>query len=67
MWASFEVLLDDCYHLDHLTWDADRSASIRVLDVGAHVGSFALAVATRYSTASVLCFEPAPDDGLPKN
>jgi FkbM family methyltransferase len=55
-----EVLLDDVYHLDCLPWNNDRSYPLRVIDIGAHVGSFAFAIALAFPGASITCYEPSP-------
>jgi len=55
-----EVLLDDVYHLSRLPWIGDRSYPLRVVDVGAHVGSFSFAIVLQFPGASVTCYEPSP-------
>lgn len=55
-----EVLVDDAYRLDELPWNATRSHGLRVLDVGAHVGSFTVAIAARYPNAQIVSYEPSP-------
>lgn len=56
-----EVLVDNAYRLERLPWEESRSATLRVVDIGAHVGSFAVTLASRYPRATVTCFEPAPE------
>ena len=58
-WAPIEVFLDDSYHLDRLPWEP--TYKLRVLDIGAHVGSFAVAIGVRYKNATVACFEPSAE------
>jgi len=58
-----EVVVDDAYHLSRLPWTGNPNAPIRVLDVGAHVGAFAVTLAARYPRARVACFEPSPEAG----
>lgn len=59
----YEVAIDDAYRLASLPFDAERALPLRVLDVGTHVGAFAVAIASRYPAARVLCFEPSPETG----
>jgi FkbM family methyltransferase len=56
-----EVMGNDCYHFGRLPWERRRDANLRVLDVGAHVGAFAVTLAARYPEAMFTCFEPAPE------
>lgn len=56
----FELIADDVYRLKELPWDADRLQSLSVLDIGAHVGAFAVMMAVRYPAARISCFEPSP-------
>jgi len=58
-----EVVMEDAYHLSRLPWSGTPNALIRVLDVGAHVGAFAVTLAARYPRARVACFEPSPEAG----
>ncbi len=60
-WPVLEVLVDDAYRLGRLPWERSRSETLRVVDIGAHVGSFAVTLASRYPRATVTCFEPAPE------
>ncbi len=55
----FEVLALDTYRLGRLRALAS-SRQTTVVDVGAHVGAFALEVARRFPGAQVFCFEPNP-------
>jgi len=67
-WAPlFEVLAEDAYRLDSIEWAGIGPAI--VLDIGAHVGSFACALAQRAGRARILCVEPSPvtSDWLARN
>ena len=62
-----EVLSQDAYRLESIDW---ASAGPRiVLDIGAHVGTFACALAQRAVRARILCVEPSPvsSDWLERN
>lgn len=50
----FELFCEDEYRLDELLFDSDRPA---VVDIGAHIGCFALTVAVRFPGAVVDTFE----------
>ena len=52
-----EVLSQDAYRLGSIDW-ASAGPAI-VLDIGAHVGTFACALAQRAGQARVLCVEPS--------
>lgn len=54
-WAFDEVLFGDCYGLEKL-----KSPIRTVLDVGANVGIFALAVRHYFPEAQIHCYEPNP-------
>lgn len=58
-WPIFEVLAYDAYHLDRIE-GLDAADEIVVLDIGAHVGAFAIGFADRFPKARVTCYEPAP-------
>jgi len=53
-----EVLSQDAYHLDSIDWA--RAGPAIVLDIGAHVGTFACALAQRAGQARIVCVEPSP-------
>jgi FkbM family methyltransferase len=56
----YEQFADDCYRLhDFLAPLQDRP--VQVLDVGAHIGSFAIHVATLHPRARIECYEPSPE------
>ncbi len=58
-WAPlFEVLSEDTYRLGSIDW-ASADLAI-VLDVGAHVGTFACALAEQAVRARFVCVEPSP-------
>lgn len=55
----YEQFVDDCYRLpEFLAPLADRP--FQVLDIGSHIGSFAVNLATRYPQAHIECYEPSP-------
>jgi FkbM family methyltransferase len=62
-----EVLSEDVYHLGSIDW-ASAGLAI-VLDIGAHVGTFACALAQRAGRARFVCVEPSPvtSDWLARN
>ena len=67
-WAPIlEVLSDDTYRLNTTDWSDDHYAV--VLDIGAHVGTFACALAQRARQARFVCVEPsqATTDWLARN
>lgn len=53
--AFVDVLLDDCYGLNHLPENLER-----VLDIGAHAGLFSLAARLRFPQAQIHAYEPNP-------
>jgi FkbM family methyltransferase len=55
-WPVLEVLVGDAYHLDRLPWRSPSGLSLSVLDVG----SFTVAIAQRYTSASISSYEPSP-------
>lgn len=58
--AIYEQFADDSYQLPELLAPLlDRP--IHALDIGAHVGSFAINLARLHPRATVECFEPSPD------
>lgn len=56
----YEVFAEDCYDLAWFLGDL-VDQPIHVLDIGAHVGTFATALAGLNPQATVDCFEPSPD------
>ena len=54
----FEILVDDQYNTRDLDELVPENAV--VLDIGAHIGSFALAAAKRYGNSQIHCYEPSP-------
>jgi FkbM family methyltransferase len=59
-WPMLEVMVGDAYHFDRLSWSTSTQPPLSVLDIGAHVGSFTIAIAQRYPAARVICYEPSP-------
>jgi FkbM family methyltransferase len=55
----YEQYADDCYRLRELLAPL-QGRPLQVLDVGAHIGSFAVNVATLHPAARVECYEPSP-------
>ena len=56
--AVLEVLANDCYRLEEIEWAAG-ARSYRVLDVGAHVGSFTCMLSRYLPGATFTCVEPS--------
>ena len=55
---TYEVFAEDCYGLGWFLGDlADRP--FHAVDIGAHVGTFACHLASRYPGVTLDCFEPA--------
>ncbi len=52
-----EVLIDDCYRLNGLV--PELPADCRILDVGAHIGSFTVVMAKGLPGARITAFEPS--------
>ncbi len=59
-WPIVEVVIDDCYRLQELASDLQGTAC-RVLDIGAHLGSFTVMTAKALPGAQVTAFEPSAD------
>ena len=59
-WPLLEVLVGDVYHLECLPWRASSEMSMCAVDIGAHVGSFTVALSQRYPRANIICYEPSP-------
>jgi FkbM family methyltransferase len=55
----YEQYADDCYRLREML-AAQRDQPLSVLDIGAHIGSFATHVAALDPQARVVCYEPSP-------
>ncbi|MDP9117174.1 MAG: FkbM family methyltransferase [Actinomycetota bacterium] len=55
----YEQFAEDAYDLTDLLVPY-QGRPISVFDIGSHIGSFALNVASRHSTAQIWCFEPSP-------
>lgn len=58
--ALYEQFADDSYQLSELLAPL-LSRPVHALDVGAHVGSFAVNLTRLHPQATVECFEPSPD------
>lgn len=56
----YEQFADDCYRLAWVLAPL-QGRPISVLDVGAHIGSFATNVVTLHPQARVDCYEPSPE------
>lgn len=56
----YEQFADDCYRIAWLLGPlADRP--LQVIDIGAHIGSFATNLASLNSRTTVACYEPSPE------
>ena len=55
----YEVFAEDCYHLGDFLGAAAK-APLRVVDIGAHVGTFACELSRLAPQAEIYCFEPSP-------
>ena len=53
-------MVDDCYRLQELASEL-RGKACRVLDIGAHIGSFTDALPKAVPGAEVTAFEPSAD------
>ncbi len=54
--AFLDILLDDCYRLQHLPNHVES-----VLDIGAHAGLFSIAARIRLPAATIHAYEPNPE------
>ena len=57
----YEVFAEDAYRLEWFLGDLLRAPDLPTVDVGAHVGTFAVALAGLHPGATVDCSEPAPE------
>lgn len=55
----YEVFAEDCYHLNDFVGAALKEP-LRVVDIGAHVGTFACELSRLAPQAEIFCFEPSP-------
>jgi FkbM family methyltransferase len=55
----YEQFADDCYRLTDVLGPL-QGRPITVVDVGAHIGSFAVHLATLHPQANIQCYEPSP-------
>lgn len=53
----FEVFIDDVYRLDERL--EKKNSFLQIIDIGGHIGSFTVAVATHFPNATVYVYEPA--------
>jgi FkbM family methyltransferase len=58
-WFIIESMFEDAYFLEQLPVDAN--ANLKIIDIGANVGAFAIAARTRFPMATIHCYEPNPD------
>lgn len=56
-----EVLVNDAYHLDQIYKIFNRHEGLSIVDIGAHVGAFTVAVSEKLPQATIICCEPAFD------
>ena len=58
-----EVLVNDCYHFaEHLAvFPYAKDQALTVLDVGGHIGTFALLVKAHFPRARIIALEPNPE------
>ncbi len=54
----YEIFGQDIYHIKNLTLPQEAI----VFDVGAHIGSFSVAIHSRFPDARITAFEPHPDN-----
>lgn len=54
----YEIFAEDVYQLEPFLGDL-LGRPIQVIDIGAHIGTFACRIAMLHRQASVLCFEPS--------
>jgi FkbM family methyltransferase len=57
-WPVFEMLAEDLYRLSQL--DITLGEGDVILDLGAHIGAAAVALARRFPAAELVCVEPNP-------
>ena len=55
----YEIFAEDCYHLTEFLGPAINEP-LRVVDIGAHVGTFACELSRLAPQAQIHCFEPSP-------
>lgn len=55
----YEIFAEDCYHLESFLGSALKEP-LRVIDIGAHVGTFACELSRLAPQAEIWCFEPSP-------
>jgi FkbM family methyltransferase len=58
-WFIIESLFEDAYFLEKLP--VDKNTHLKIIDIGANTGVFAIAARTRFPMAMIHCYEPNPD------
>ncbi len=58
-WPTFEMFVEDVYHLCDLSQVELRPDDV-ILDLGAHIGTSAVLFAKRWPEATIICVEPNP-------
>lgn len=53
-----ESIFEDAYQLEKIDWP--REKNIRIVDIGANVGTFAIAARTEFPLATIHCYDPNP-------
>jgi len=53
-----ESILEDAYQLERIDWPRDQN--IKIVDIGANVGTFAIAARTEFFNATIHCYEVNP-------
>ncbi|HSX13423.1 MAG TPA: FkbM family methyltransferase [Chlamydiales bacterium] len=53
-----ESILEDAYQLEKIEWPRDKN--IRIVDIGANVGTFAIAARNEFENATIHCYEINP-------
>ncbi len=56
----FEIFVYDSYHLREFSQQTIPNHPLTILDVGAHVGAFSLAMLEKFPTCRCICCEPSP-------
>jgi len=53
-----ESMLEDAYQLEKISWPRDKH--MRIVDIGANVGTFAMAARTEFPNATIHCYDANP-------
>ena len=56
----FEIFGYDSYHLKEFSQQTMPDRPLTILDIGAHVGAFSLAMLEKFPTCRCICCEPSP-------